>query len=75
MSLERIGQNIQAARRAKGWRQKDLAAALNVTHMTVSRWERGTVATLSVRRLQEIADTLEVPLAELVGLDNPKGAA
>lgn len=45
-----LGARIQSARAERGWRQKDLAAALGVEALTVSRWERGehapTVETL-----------------------------
>ena len=36
-----LGQSIRAERRAKGWKQKHLAAQVDVEPITVSRWERG----------------------------------
>lgn len=34
---------VRARRAARGWTQKDLAEHLNVTNVTVSRWEKGKV--------------------------------
>jgi transcriptional regulator with XRE-family HTH domain len=36
-----VGAKIKSARTAKGWKQKHLAAEVQVEPMTVSRWERG----------------------------------
>ncbi len=36
-----LGEKIRAARAAKGWKQKHLAAEVDVEPITVSRWERG----------------------------------
>ena len=36
-----LGEKIRAARAAKGWKQKHLAAQVDVEPITVSRWERG----------------------------------
>lgn len=36
-----VGQRIQEARKAAGLKQEDVAEALSVTAITVSRWERG----------------------------------
>ena len=38
---EDLGQRIKQAREDRGWKQKDLAQAVHVEPMTVSRWERG----------------------------------
>jgi transcriptional regulator with XRE-family HTH domain len=38
---EQLGNRIRSARAAKGWKQKHLAAQLDVEPITVSRWERG----------------------------------
>jgi transcriptional regulator with XRE-family HTH domain len=38
---EQLGDRIRAARAAKGWKQKHLAAEVDVEPITVSRWERG----------------------------------
>lgn len=38
---QELGLHIKQARAERGWRQKDLAQAVHVEPMTVSRWERG----------------------------------
>jgi len=38
---EELGRRIKQARDERGWKQKDLAQAVHVEPMTVSRWERG----------------------------------
>jgi transcriptional regulator with XRE-family HTH domain len=38
---EELGRRIKQAREERGWKQKDLAQAVHVEPMTVSRWERG----------------------------------
>jgi transcriptional regulator with XRE-family HTH domain len=52
-----IGDNIKQAREARKWRQRDLAEAMGVADLTVSRWERG-VSPPSIRRLHSIAEAL-----------------
>ncbi len=39
-----LGEKIRAARAAKGWKQKHLAAQVEVEPITVSRWERGATS-------------------------------
>jgi DNA-binding transcriptional regulator YiaG len=36
--------DVRALRRALGWTQRQLAAALNVTVTTIARWEQGARA-------------------------------
>lgn len=60
-----LGQRIAAARKAKQWKQKELAAAVHVEPTTVSRWETGTNAP-DLTMLGQIAEALAVPLRELV---------
>lgn len=43
MDARYTGEQIAAARRAKGLTQKQLADALGVTDKAVSKWERGEV--------------------------------
>lgn len=40
--VQRFGQNIRAARQARGWTQEDLSAASGLAVVQVSRIERGT---------------------------------
>lgn len=40
-ALTVVGNNVRRAREARGWTQRELAAALDTDVMQVSRWERG----------------------------------
>lgn len=56
-----LGERISIARKEKRWKQKQLAAAVNVEPMTVSRWERGQHAP-DVDMLELIAQATGQPL-------------
>lgn len=65
---QEIGRKIREARAAKGWKQKQLAAQVDVEPITVSRWERGaTTPDLDVLRL--VGDATGKPLSYFV--DDP----
>jgi transcriptional regulator with XRE-family HTH domain len=60
-----LGEKIKAARADKGWKQKHLAAEVEVEPITVSRWERGaTTPDLDVLRL--VAQATDKPLTYFV---------
>lgn len=60
-----LGDRIREARAAKGWKQKNLAAEVEVEPITVSRWERGaTTPDLDVLRL--VAEATGKPLSYFV---------
>jgi transcriptional regulator with XRE-family HTH domain len=60
-----VGRKIRAARVARGWKQKHLAAEVEVEPITVSRWERGaTTPDLDVLRL--VAEATGKPLSYFV---------
>ena len=60
-----VGDRIREARASKGWKQKHLAAEVEVEPITVSRWERGaTTPDLDVLRL--VAEATGKPLAYFV---------
>jgi len=61
----RIGQNIKVARAQQGLTQGQLAEALGVETVTVSRIETGAQQP-SISRLQQIAEVLGTSLAGLV---------
>src|SRR5437870_2511544 len=66
MAKEPVGDRIREARAHRGWKQKELAAEVEVEPITVSRWERGaTTPDLDVLRL--VADATGKPLAYFVG--------
>jgi transcriptional regulator with XRE-family HTH domain len=61
----RIGRNIKAARTRLGVTQSELAEALDIDSVTVSRIETGAQLP-SLDRLDQIARSLDVSLASLV---------
>lgn len=61
-----LGDKIREARAAKGWKQKHLAAEVDVEPITVSRWERGaTTPDLDVLGL--VAEATGKPVSYFVG--------
>ena len=60
-----VGDRLRTARRSAGLTQKQLAEALGVESITVSRWERG-VTTPSLPRLRRIAELTETTVSDLV---------
>ena len=60
-----VGVRLRTARRSAGLTQKQLAEALGVESITVSRWERG-VTTPSLPRLRRIAEITETTVSDLV---------
>jgi transcriptional regulator with XRE-family HTH domain len=60
-----VGARLRAARRGAGLTQKQLAQALGVDSITVSRWERG-VTSPSLPRLGRIAEVTATSIGDLV---------
>jgi transcriptional regulator with XRE-family HTH domain len=60
-----VGGRLRTARRSVGLTQKQLAEALGVESITVSRWERG-VTSPSLSRLRRIAEITETTVSDLV---------
>lgn len=56
-----IADNIRVARQECGLTQRELAAALNVDSMYVSRWERAVV-TPAYTNLVRVAEALDRPV-------------
>jgi transcriptional regulator with XRE-family HTH domain len=59
-----IGARILEARKARGWSQQRLAAALAQAQTTISSWERGRTEP-SREDAARVATALDVPLADL----------
>jgi XRE family aerobic/anaerobic benzoate catabolism transcriptional regulator len=59
-----LGRRIRALRKAKGWRQIDLAQHSGVQEVHISDLERGT-REAGVRTLQRIAESLETTVSDL----------
>ncbi len=62
---EATGERIRKLRRAKGWRQIDLAEQSGVHEVHISDLERGSREP-GLRTLYKIADALDTTLAELL---------
>jgi transcriptional regulator with XRE-family HTH domain len=61
-----VAGKIRAARAAKGWKQKHLAAEVQVEPITVSRWERGAT-TPDFDALALVAEATGKPLSYFLG--------
>jgi XRE family aerobic/anaerobic benzoate catabolism transcriptional regulator len=59
-----LGRRIRALRKAKGWRQIDLAQHSGVHEVHISDLERGT-REAGIRTLQRIAKSLETTVSDL----------
>ncbi len=68
-----LGEKIRTARAAKGWKQKHLAAEVDVEPITVSRWERGaTTPDLDVLGL--VAEATGKPVSYFVAGDEEQAS-
>ncbi|MBQ7338305.1 MAG: helix-turn-helix transcriptional regulator [Clostridia bacterium] len=67
MNMNILGKRIAELRRARGVKQEELAAYVNVTAQAVSKWENGGVPDTEL--LPRIADFFEVTLDSLFGRD------
>lgn len=63
---KKIGANVRRARRQAGMSQQQLAEKLGIGVMAVSRIERGVTKEVTVQRVCEIAEALDVTVTELV---------
>ena len=66
--LIHLGNNIKKYRKGKGYRQLDLAVALGVSEDYICRVENG-LKFLSLRRLFQLADILEVKMTDLIDFE------
>jgi transcriptional regulator with XRE-family HTH domain len=60
------GQRLQHARRVAGLSARDLAGLVNVTHLTVRKWECG-IRDIPFKRLRELAELLDTTVSYLIG--------
>ena len=67
-----IGEQIKAARKAKGVSQEKLAVRLGVVRQTVSKWENG-MSVPDADVLIQIAELLDVPVSQLLGMESESG--
>ena len=61
-----FGENLKAARKAKGMTQEELAARLHVVRQTISKWEKG-LSVPDADQLIRLSVVLEVPASKLLG--------
>jgi HTH-type transcriptional regulator/antitoxin HipB len=64
-TLKRFGDNVRAARRARGWTQEDLAHQTGLATVQVSRIERGA-REIRLTTLLRLLAALEVESSELL---------
>lgn len=67
-----IGEQIKTARKAKGVSQEELAVRLGVVRQTVSKWENG-MSVPDADVLIKIAELLDVPVSQLLGMEPESG--
>lgn len=63
-----IGKQIRIKREEKRMTQGELAAMLNTTQQVISHYEKDETGNLSIGRISEIAEALNVSIQELLGL-------
>ena len=66
--LRSLGARLQEIRKDAGWTQEELAEAIDVEAVTVSRYETGSRA-LSLTLLARVAQALDVTLSELLDIE------
>ncbi len=64
-TLQRFGDNVRAARRARGWTQEDLAHKSGLATVQVSRIERGA-REIRLTTLLRLLAAFEAPPEELL---------
>lgn len=68
-ALRRLGRRVRLLRRARELTQEQLAAATGISRSFVSALEKGHAGGCDVLRVYRLADTLGVPVVDL--LDGP----
>ena len=66
--LELLGKNIKTYRKAKNLTQRDIAVALDCTYEFICHVEKGQMS-MSLKRLFQLADILEVKMSDLINFD------
>ena len=60
-----VGKTIAALRQARGMTQQQLAAAMNVSHQAVSKWENGA-ALPDIQTLMELTQLFGITVEQLL---------
>lgn len=66
VSAAELGRRIKRHRKDQGISKAGLARIIDVSDVTIAYWEAGTVDAMNWRNLVALADTLGVPLNELI---------
>lgn len=66
-----VGDRIMILRKRNKLSKKELADMIGVTAATISNYERGATMP-SVKKITQLATALNVPLGELISVDDPK---
>ena len=66
--LKLLGNNIKKYRKLKGYRQLDVATAMDLSEDYICRVENG-IKSMSLKRLFQLADILEVKMSDLINFD------
>ncbi len=70
MSKKAIGEKIRRYRRAANMSQMALAEKLGISYQQLQKYEKG-INNISVNRLQEISDVLNIPITKFLEDDMP----
>ncbi len=68
MDCRKVGNIILSLRKEKGWTQKALADAMNISDRTISKWERG-IGCPDVSLLHDLSDLLGVNIDKILSGD------
>ena len=66
-----VGKTIAGLRQAKGMTQQQLAAAMNVSHQAVSKWENGA-ALPDIQTMVELTQLFGITVEQLISGDVPE---
>lgn len=69
-----VGSLIKEARLKKGLTQDELGKIVGVQKSAVAKWENGRVSNIKRSHLQILADTLEIDVVSLLGIDKKENA-
>lgn len=70
MEERKIGELIRTRREELGYSQVKLASLCEVTHGTLSRWERGITKDIKRAQVCLLSQYLYIPIDTLLGLSN-----
>ena len=72
--MKTMGEIISYRRKEKDMTQAELAAKMNITDKAVSKWERN-LSCPDINSISKLAETLEIPVDELLNAKKPDAPA